>query len=336
MISLLTIMTLKFKFNKITPMKGHVFFPTEIIFAVTDRCNLHCAHCFVQKGNHNLDAEKAKQFLASCKNTPIDMVGFSGGEPFLNLGFITETVKCAVSQDMMFDRIITNGVWWQNQKDLEEKLTRLYDAGYDGKIGLSWDSFHGQPQEKILAFIKTVYKIWNQSDILDIQSVISENCENNIEDLENFDFLAEALSCSEEPNLNKKTGRGTIILENESIYLTIHRETQSFNSEDNRPWKSRRWFKDDFCEGPGQILYVHPNGKIAPCCGFSNENEALILGTLDDSYQKIMQSAGQNEMIRICYEEGLSKQIKKFKRQVPGKTEDICAFCDFVCKNRNI
>ena len=41
-------------------------------------------------------------------------------------------------------------------------------------------------------------------------------------------------------------------------------------------------------------------------------------------------------MIKTCFKDGLSKKIKELKKQgieFPGKTEDICAFCDFVCNH---
>lgn len=320
------------KYVTITDMKkGTGFFPTEIIFAVTDRCNKHCRHCYVQQKNIDLDIEKCKTFIESCPEN-IERIGFSGGEPFLNIDFIEEIVKTTVSKDMMFDQIITNGDWWKSEDQLESVLKRIYDAGFDGKIGLSYDSFHGQELNRIITFIKTVHRIWNQGDILNIQSVISENPEKIIEDLENFDKLALALNCNVELELNKKTGKGVILLENDEIYLPVYREIQSFKGNDERAWKSRKWFKDDFCEGPGQVLFVHSDGNIAPCCGFANENKELFIGTVSENYQQIMENARHNKMVKICYENGLSKKIKKLKKKMPGKTDDICAFCDFVCK----
>ena len=44
-------------------MKNTTFDPDEIIFAVTDKCNLKCAHCFVERKNFSLDAEKAKKLI---------------------------------------------------------------------------------------------------------------------------------------------------------------------------------------------------------------------------------------------------------------------------------
>ena len=113
--------------------KGQGFNPTEIIFSVTDACNLHCPHCFVSRNAKKLSPEKAINFLETCKNTSIDTIGFSGGEPFLNLDFILKVSKYATQNDFLFDRIMTNGVWWMTETELRDTLTKLYEAGYDGK-----------------------------------------------------------------------------------------------------------------------------------------------------------------------------------------------------------
>ena len=310
-------------------MKGPGFYPEEIIFSVTDTCNLKCAHCFVSRKNLKLDIEKAKKFLESCSDQ-IQYLGFSGGEPFFNLDFIEEITRTALQKGMMFDRIISNGLWWNKEEDLEKALKKLYDAGYDGKIGLSFDIFHKSNPQKAAVFIRSVIKTFNDEQIVDIQSVISEDAEG---DIKLINELAECLKGNLECNLDKKTGKGTIILEGEGFYIPVYREPQSFQSTDERAWKSKKWFKEDFCQGPGQILFIHPNGNIAPCCGFSNENTTLILGTIDDSFDQIMKKAETNKMIEICYKTGLSKKIRKAKKQTPGKTSDQCTFCDFICRN---
>lgn len=248
------------------------------------------------------------------------------------MDFLCSIIKTTVENDLMFDRIMTNGVWWRTEEELSENLQKIYDAGYDGKIGLSLDSFHNQEIEEIIIFMKKVYEIFGNGDTIEIQSVISSNPEDKILDFENIDKIAEAFGCETELYLDKKTGRGTIILSGQDKLIQIQREEQSFPSSDNRVWKDKKWFKDDYCQGPGQILFVHPDGNIAPCCGFSNENPALFIGTISDTFQKVMENASTNRMIRICYEEGLSGQIKPLKKKIPGKTRDICAFCDFVCK----
>jgi hypothetical protein len=111
---------------------------------------------------------------------------------------------------------------------------------------------------------------------------------------------------------------------------------QSFESENPKCWQSKKWFKEDFCQGPGNILFVHSDGNIAPCCGFANENKELFIGKITDSIETILQNAKNNKMIQLCFEKGLSSVKKVAKKSHKGKCSDICTFCDFICKNGKI
>lgn len=294
--------------------KKHYFNPTEIIFAATSQCNLNCKHCYVTKKNENLDINKAIRFLNTA-STFIDKVGFSGGEPFLYMDFLLKLIKETIKLDLLFDQIITNGDWWKNEKDLRNSLQSLYDAGYDGKFSLSFDGFHSQKTERICTFIDTVISIFGK-DSINIQSVLKPS--------------------------DDKTPIKILTVLSQYPNIPIFYINQAFPASDKKGWQSKKWFKDDYCEGPGQILYIHSDGRIAPCCGFANENEKLIIGTIDDGFNTVLKNAENNKMIKICYEEGLHKYIRimkktkgtdPFVKQLPGKTSDICTFCDFVCKN---
>lgn len=291
-----------------------MFTPTEIIFSSTTLCNLHCAHCFVKRDSVSLSAEKAMDFLSSCrksKDCKIDKVGFSGGEPFLAMDFLYKVITFSRKNDFMFDQIMTNGVWWKDEEELTQTLQKIYDAGYDGKIGISYDNFHGQNYGKIRAFCRSVNKIFGEESI-SVQAVAdpilddekTEKLESELDALGN-DFSAD-------------------------IFIL----PQTFQSEDKRGWQSDEWFKEDLCQGPGNILFVHPDGNIAPCCGFANENCALFIGKITDSFEKVMQNANKNPMVKLCFEKGLSSLIPKLEKEnkLPGKTGDICTFCDFIAK----
>ena len=162
-------------------MKTKGFFPTEIIFSTTNACNLNCPHCFVKKSTEKLDIQKAKDLIEECckfqdsntysSNLPfINKIGFTGGEPFLYKDFLFEITKFAIEKDFLFDQIMTNGCWWKSEEELSQTLQDLYDAGFDGKIGLSWDIFHNQDEEKITTFIEQVHAVFG-SDSLVIQTV---------------------------------------------------------------------------------------------------------------------------------------------------------------------
>ena len=156
-------------------MNKRGFHPSEIIFSATTACNLHCEHCFINREPKQLAISDAVAFIESCAaGGQIDRIGFSGGEPFLYMDFLIEVTKAAISHDLMFDQIMTNGDWWRDEADLCEKLQTLYDAGYDGKIGLSWDSYHGQSAERMETFIRAVQEIFGE-DSINIQTVEDEN-----------------------------------------------------------------------------------------------------------------------------------------------------------------
>ena len=365
-----------------------MFNPEEIIFATTTACNLHCPHCFVNRNPFNLKAEDAVNFLKSVHDSPdssIEKVGFSGGEPFLRPDFLCEVIKASVDMDFMFDRIMTNGDWWKSEEDLRATLQKIYDAGYDGKIGLSYDTFHAQNEERIATFIQTAWEIFG-SDAVEIQSVKNEQVASSNEELgvrsEELGIRNEQLAVSNEnlkgeslppgiqaslsptppspkgtalkiPSVSQmlkslakklnfsyeeeisKSGLGIATLSDDEHFLPAYIQTESYQAGDPRAWHDKAWFKDEHCAEMGQILFVHATGDIAPCCGFANENKALFIGKITDSFETVLKNAAQSKIIKICYEEGLSKQIKVLKAQgkLPeGRTSDICTFCDHFCK----
>ena len=298
------------------PSEQKGFNPNEIIFACTTLCNLHCAHCFVNRLTVKLNADDAKNLILSCKNSSesqIDRIGFSGGEPFLALDFMTQVIKCARENDFMFDQIMTNGVWWNSKEELNETLLKIKEAGYDGKFGISYDNFHGQNYEKIRTFCASVNEIFGEENI-NIQAVADP-------------LLGDEESDKLEAELNSLC---------QDFAADIFILPQTFQGADERGWQSRKWFKEDYCQGPGQILFVHPSGDIAPCCGFANENKELFIGRITDSFKTLMENAGKNKMIQLCFAQGLLRQAKEAEKagiKMPGtgRTDDICTFCDFLC-----
>ena len=303
--------------------KGSPFSPNEIIFASTTACNLHCKHCFIDRRAHHLEVSDAVNFLQTCPPT-IEKIGFSGGEPFLRSDFLEEIIKSSIEYDFMFDRIMTNGDWWKTEQDLRATLRKIYDAGYDGKIGVSYDTFHAQSEERIVTFIQTAWKIFG-GDSVEIQSVLPIG--------EKLRSLAKRLNLTYEENLSK-SGLGIATLTRDEIFLPAYIQTESYQANDSRAFKDKTWFKDDFCESMGQILFVHATGDIAPCCGFANENKALFIGKLTDTFDTVLQKSRENNMVSLCFERGLSSEIKRLQKEgkLPaGKTSDICTFCDFVC-----
>jgi hypothetical protein len=121
------------------------------------------------------------------------------------------------------------------------------------------------------------------------------------------------------------------------LSIPILRFTRSYGADESGSagaWSAEAWFEDDYCEGPGQLLYVHPDGRVAPCCGFANERPELILGHIRDGYTALIEAAARLPQPRACYELGLGARRAKLEAgglRFPGRTQDICFFCDWLC-----
>ena len=326
-------------------MKEKGFYPTEIIFSATNTCNLHCEHCFVGRNPKRIDIESAKKFLEGCveasRENPelpkIEKIGFSGGEPFLYTEFILELTKTAVSLDLLFDQIMTNGDWWKDETDLRSTLQKVYDDGYDGKIGLSRDSFHGQATERMEKFISTVQEIFGE-DSVNIQIVEGGSLPLATATAVSQSSTAASSATPSSGECPRNAPQLDFLAKHPEI--KVYHLPQTYPSENPHAWNAKHWFKEDYCQGPGNILYIHADGNIAPCCGFANENPALFIGNITDSFEKVMEKVSSNPLIKRCFEEGLShyrhhelkKQLRAEGKKLPGKTSDICTFCDYVCK----
>lgn len=274
--------------------------------------------------------EDSINFLKTCLGSGINRVGFSGGEPFLNQDFVFKVSAFAVEQGFVFDRIMTNGVWWKNGKHLKTSLENLFQTGFDGKIGISWDSFHNQTPEQIGEFCASAFEIWSDGSVIEIQSVVQGE-QQTLFPVANFTKLAEILGCETKTFLNSRNGEGTVILENKKYFVKIDCTPRCYKPEDPRSWGAKHWFKENYCRNTGQLLYVHPDGSIAPCCGIGNENPSLKIGSIKQSLQEILKQAEANKYVQICFKTGLLSEVRKKNKIFPGKTLDPCAACGMLC-----
>ncbi len=298
--------------------QGPGFNPEEIIFCPTSLCNLKCAHCFVDQKNSRLNLNDALAFLDDCLGHLSDFkIGFSGGEPFLALDFVNSICKKAFDAGLMFDRLMTNGVWWNTQDDLEKKLASVRDAGFDGKIGLSFDVFHGQPIDKICTFIAACHKIFSDNNCVEILSVI--DARDSEGDSAWFENQMEEIK----KRLNLE-------------WITYYRFPQSFVPSENITLEDKKWFTEDYCQSTGNVFYIHADGAVAPCCGFANERPELFIGTIKVSFETLMKNAQSCKMVGLCYEKGVlekAKELQKAKLLPKGKCDDMCKLCYWMCQH---
>lgn len=323
-----------------------MFEPDEIIFVPTQKCNLRCSHCYVPNQPVNLPLEKAVAFMDSAVEDGISRVGFSGGEPFLNMDFVLELTKKAVAGDCIFDRIMTNGIWWKSAEELEKTLLALYEAGYDGHIAISFDVYHNQDEHKIVQFVETAYSVWQNRDCIEIVTVLdAHRPENNEKTYQKISKLAELLKTQIQKD---ESGRPECLqfADKMDMFFIDGREFDVLpvsyiaytpeNILESEYWKAKDWFKEDFCNSTGNVYYVHGNGDVAVCCGYANECAGLIVGNINTmSYETIKSNAFEScksGFLKTVYCDGLLKNAKKLEKTkaVPGKTDNNCLFCRYL------
>ena len=137
------------------------FRPNYLSFAGTYQCNLACPHCCVPiEWPDRLDVAAALRFLEQARAFGIEVLGFTGGEPFLYPEFVHTLCRRATALGYRYDKVMTNGVWYRDESQLEEVLGELAAAGFTGKLGLSVDKFHGSHTAKLAAFCRTAPHLW--------------------------------------------------------------------------------------------------------------------------------------------------------------------------------
>ena len=271
---------------------------------------------------------KAKKFLTDCKAIGIKRVGFTGGEPMLAIDLLCELVAAAVKEGYLFDRIMTNGVWYKNDEALKRTLRRISNAGYDGEICVSVDAFHKQNLKKIARFIKTASSIWNRPDIVSIARVRGSRDRATEEKLTKLAVILNG-------RLNGfEAGRPSI--KTSELFIKIFNISLSPVGKAGRlkdPWGGR-WFMEDYCKGPGNVFFVTPSGDVKPCCGYANDFKVFTIGNIGkESPRQLLKNFSQNGLLYAIFNSGLAHIRKGLERhgvKFPGKTDNHCYFCHHI------
>ena len=116
----------------------------------------------------NLDVGVALRFLEDARAYGIGILGFTGGEPFLYPEFLHTLCRRAADLGFRFDKIVTNGVWFKDERHLVKVLRSLRRAGYTGKLGLSVDKFHGSHTRDFALFCRTARAVFGRDNILSL------------------------------------------------------------------------------------------------------------------------------------------------------------------------
>lgn len=308
------------------------FRPREILFLPSTWCNLKCAHCAPPQVRKTLSKDAAIRFLRDCKRNKITKVGFTGGEIFLHPDFLLPVVRKARALDFVFTFITTNGVWFKDRKDLKEKLHKLHDAGYDGSFFVSVDTFHHSNLKKIAMFIQEAVRLWQRPDIVSLAYVWGVH---QAKTKSKIYTLARLLRMKVKPSLEDGT---CCLVSGDYVIRTFRVPFSAARGKEwiRNPWGDAEWFVEDHCRGPGNVLFILPDGTVRPCCGYGSHSGQLTIGSIHrDSVKILLNKAKNNSLLQAIFKKGLTflrKQLHTGGVVFPGKTKDQCYLCEYILK----
>ncbi|MBX3398579.1 MAG: radical SAM protein [Gemmataceae bacterium] len=312
--------------------RTRTFRPNYISFAGTYQCNLACPHCCVPiEWTDRLPIPVAIRFLEQAHAAGIDILGFTGGEPFLYPDFVIAVTKRAAELGFKFDKLMSNGVWHRDAEHLKSVLTKLRDAGFSGKLGLSVDKFHGMEIAKLAEYCRVARTVFDRDTILSL-NYASAAPDRGLEPIRRLaqeldaviewsDLLKHYLFVSDDLTMTL----------NWNHLATVERAEGLGNAN---PWDGT-WFREDYCEGPGQALIVNPKGEVKPCCGFASDLDQLTIGNIHaDTVEEIIRAARKHPYIGTVFRKGLTairdEILARDPNALPGATSNHCYFCWYV------
>lgn len=294
------------------------------------QCNLTCPHCCVPiEWPDRLDIPTAVRFMEDARACRIDTLGFTGGEPFLYREFVITLCRRGSELGFRHDKIVTNGVWFRDAADLEEPLGQLAAAGFNGKLGLSVDKFHGIRTAKLAEFCRTARRTFGRDSIISL-SYASRQPDQGLEPVH---ALAKELDAVVE--WSDLLGRFLLVAADMTMALNWNHLAPVERAEKLTGGWDGVWFEEDYCEGPGQALIVNPKGEVKPCCGFASDLDQLTIGNIyTDTVARIVRRARRHPYVGKVFRKGLTalrdEILARDPQALPGATSNHCYFCWYV------
>jgi MoaA/NifB/PqqE/SkfB family radical SAM enzyme len=276
-----------------------------------------------------LDIPTARRFLEDAHAAGIEILGFTGGEPFVYPDFVVQLTCRAAELGFRFDKIMTNGVWHDNADHLAQLLTQVRDAGFSGKLGLSVDKFHGAHTPKAAEFCRVARRVFDRDNIVSL-SYASRGPDLGLEPVRAL--AAELGAVVEWSDLLRR-----YLMVSPELTVTLnwnHLAPVERAERFTGAWHGE-WFAEDYCEGPGQALIVTPRGEVKPCCGFASDLDQLTIGNIyHDTVKAIVRRARNHPYVGKVFREGLTairdEILARDPNALPGATTNHCFFCWYV------
>ncbi len=189
--------------------------PFQVVWNVTDSCNLRCKHCYANAGQNpgmDLSTEDAKRVIDRISEWGVVVLAFSGGEPLIRRD-ILELARHSSSRGL-YTAIATNGVLLTREmcSALREAGVEYLQISLDGAKAETHDSFRGLDG----MFNRTVNGIKNAVEAGFFVNIATTVTRHNLEEIPDMISLCEDLGVDWFMMYNfVPTGRGRFIGEND-------------------------------------------------------------------------------------------------------------------------
>ena len=249
-----------------------------VIFEITNKCNLHCAHCYTSSGPTGEDIltlNEIKKALTNILKWKPSQISISGGEPMIRKDFIAILKFLHESYDGRIV-LLTNGT-------LIDKNNVQSLMKYVNEINISVDGIDEETCEKVRG--KGVFsEVINAVELLQSYgyreialSMISDRFHRK-KDLE-FEKLNERLHTTPVIRSFTPEGRG--------------KENQDLLENDNYYAETPYIYKEDFipctCTAGSEKILIDHRGNIYPCQYFK-ENKYLMGNILTSGVSDVIRN----------------------------------------------
>ncbi|SHH25225.1 Radical SAM superfamily enzyme, MoaA/NifB/PqqE/SkfB family [Caloranaerobacter azorensis DSM 13643] len=163
-----------------------------IKWALTNKCNLNCKHCYnadLRKSNDDITLYDAKKAIDDMKDNNVTNIQFLGGEPLLYSNITDIIKKC--TDNGITSWINTNGTLIDNgyAKSLVEAGVRTFIFSIDGPNKSINDEIRGEGSfNKAIKGLEAILRNKKENMLVTINTIVSKKAVLKIDDM--IDFIS--------------------------------------------------------------------------------------------------------------------------------------------------
>lgn len=302
----------------------------KCLIQLTERCNLHCAHCFVSAGNSGSDISFERlegDILPQLKKNHVTKVTLTGGEPFV-YSRLADVVSLLSCQGISVCICTNASLITEAFLDEIEGCQVHFNVSMDGFSAASHGRFRGNVSLELFERIKENVRLLGKRGLLN-GILVTPNAFAAIS--EYVDICKFAKKCGAKyvlMNPLSQFGRGEdgiSIAFSEDQMRKLQVETEKYNDDELEivyirfPNRERKPLGE--CVA-GKITYIFTNGDIAYCPYMVFASKNAMSKYTDSQF-----------LIGNIFEEGFEWDRAVRNYRFPICDDEICAGCqNDICK----